>query len=76
LARGISYKGEKNPNTKITDFVKVVGIINPIFMLSLPDRKGTQEIPARATQPCRSETWTVTRNDERTAGTTKETSKL
>jgi hypothetical protein len=64
----ISYEGENNLNMNIINFVKVVGIINQIFKLSLVSRHARiciyNKTFARPALSYASE-WTVRRNDER-----------
>jgi hypothetical protein len=67
LGYNISYKGEKDFNIKAANYVKVLGIINRIFKLSLVSRHTRIHIYktlARLVLSYGSKAWTV-RTDEK-----------
>jgi hypothetical protein len=67
LGYNISYEGEKDLNIKAANFVKVLGIINQIFKLSLVSRHTRIRIYKTLARPVLSygsEAWTI-RTDER-----------
>jgi hypothetical protein len=68
LGYNISYEGEKDLNIKAANFVKVLGIINHIFKLSLVSRHARIRIYKTLARPILSygsEAWTIRRADEK-----------
>jgi hypothetical protein len=68
LGYNIPYEGEKDLNIKAANFVKVLGIINHIFKLSLVSRHTRIRIYKTLAKPVLtfgSEAWTIRRTDER-----------
>jgi hypothetical protein len=68
LGYNISYEGEKDLNIKAANFVKVLGIINQIFKLSLVSRHTRIRIYKTLARPVLSygsEAWTIRRTDEK-----------
>jgi hypothetical protein len=68
LGYNISYEGEKDLNIKAANFVKVLGIINQIFKLSLVSRRTRIRIHKTLARPILSygsEARTIRRTDER-----------
>jgi hypothetical protein len=68
LGYNMSYEGEKDLNIKVTNFVKVLGIINQIFKPSLVSRHTRIRICKTLARPVLSygsEAWPIRRTDER-----------
>jgi tRNA U34 5-methylaminomethyl-2-thiouridine-forming methyltransferase MnmC len=64
----MSYEGEKDMPSKISKFVRTIGIINQVFKLSLVQKHTRLNICRTLTRPVLiygSEAWTIRKADEK-----------